>query len=248
MLSHFSIKPCLSCPSRKFGFCQNIFKIFGNELDAHLINQHSLLAKDYLFRQGGFYDGLFVLQSGWILLSRIAEDGKRQVFKSVLPGELLGFQPDHHGPAIYSAIAVKDCEVCTIPSAIQLCSSHPDLAMKLAWSSAYDILLTEMYLAKISQCNAKERIAFMVLELFRRLKLLGLCKNYTFQFPLKQEDIAEILGLTSIHVNRTLHVMKDEGLLSIRHHELTILDFWGLERLSGKDLEMLMVCETPINL
>ena len=220
----------------------------GSETNAHIIKQHSLPAKDYLFRQGEFYDGLYVLQSGWMLLTRIEDNGKRQILRSVLPGEVLGFQADHHGPAIYSAITVMDSLVCTIPSAIQLCASHPELAMRLAWISACDMLLTEMYLTKISQHSARERIAFMVLELFRRLKLLGLSNDKTIFFPLKQEDIAEMLGLTTIHVNRTLHAMKDEGLLSIHNHELIILDYEALDSLAGRDLEMFMACEHPIKL
>ena len=225
-----------------------MYKVIGSEIDTHIIKQRTLPAKDYLFRQGEFYDGIYILQSGWMLLTRIEDSGKRQILRSILPGEVLGFQADHYGPAIYSAITVMDSLVCTIPSAIQLCTSHPALAMRLAWTSACDMLLTEMYLTKISQHSARERIAFMVLELFRRLKLLGLCNDSTIFFPLKQEDIAEMLGLTTIHVNRTLHAMKNEGLLSIHHHELIILNYEALDSLAGKDLEMFMACEHPIKL
>lgn len=220
-----------------------MLRIIDNEFDAHIIKQKTLIAKEYLFRQGQFFDGLYILQSGWMLLTRDDDNGKRQVFRSILPGEVLGFQPDHHGPSIYSAITVMDSLVCTLPSAVQLCSKHPDLAMRLAWVSACDMLLTEMYLAKISQHSASERIAFMVLELFRRLKQRGLNNNYTVPFPLKQEDIADMLGLTTIHVNRTLHALKEQGLFSINHHVLTILDYEALCSLVGPELDMYVACE-----
>lgn len=79
----------------------------------------------------------------------------------------------------------------------------------------------------------------MVLELYHRLKLRGLNNGYSIPFPLKQEDIADTLGLTAIHVNRTLHALRDEGLLEIHKHELTILDYDALGSLAGSELEVL---------
>lgn len=210
MPSQCSNKPCLSCPNQKSSFCQTLFQIIGKDLDAHAIKQHTLPAKSYLFHQGEFYDDLFVLQSGWILLTRVAGDGKRQVLRSVLPGELLGFQADYHGPAVYSAIAVMDCMVCTLPSAIQLCAVHPELAMRLAWTTACDILLMEMYLAKICQYNAKERIAFMVLELFRRFKLRGLCKEF-HSIPIKTGRYRRYAGTNQYSCQPDLTCPKRRG-------------------------------------
>lgn len=89
-----------------------MLKVIGKEFDAHIIKQHKLFTKEYLFRQGEFYNGLYVLQSGWMLLTRVDDNGKRQVFGSVFPGEILGFQPDLHGSAIYSAITVMDSLIC----------------------------------------------------------------------------------------------------------------------------------------
>ena len=106
------------------------------------------------------------------------------------------------------------------------------------------MMLTEMYLTNVTHRSARERIAFMVLELYHRLRLRGLNKGYAIQFPLKQEDIADTLGLTAIHVNRTLHALKDEGLLEIHlleihKHELTILDYDALCSLVGSEFETL---------
>lgn len=80
----------------------------------------------------------------------------------------------------------------------------------------------------------------MVLELYHRLKLRDLNTGYSIPFPLKQEDIADTLGLTAIHVNRTLHAFKEEGLLAIHKHALTILDYDALCLLAGCELEILV--------
>ena len=173
------------------------------------------------------------------MLTRLSEDGKRQVFRSVLPGELLGFQQHIHGPAVYSAIALLDSVVCRVPNIERLCSLQPELALSLASAEACDMMLTEMYLTNVTHRSARERIAFMVLELYHRLRLRGLNRGYSMQFPLKQEDIADTLGLTTIHVNRTLHTLKGEGLLEIHNHKLTILDYDALCSLVGSRFEIL---------
>jgi len=213
-----------------------MFKLIEKGINKQIVRPHDLPAKHFLFHQGDFYDGFFVLQSGWMLVSRIDADGNRQVLRTVLPGETLGLQPDCHGPAIYSARALTNSVVCNLPCATELCSSHPSLAMCLVKTSTSDMLLTELYLAMINQHNAKEKIAFMILEISYRLKQRGLNKKNTFQFPLKQRDIADMLGLTVIHVNRILHDLKVEKILMIKNHDLIIYNYDQLIDLAGQDL------------
>lgn len=229
---------CLPCPNQHCCICKNLLNSSPAEFDAHAVKNLALTAKQYLYHQGDMYHELFVLQEGWVMLTRLSKDGKRQVFRSVLPGEILGFQQHLQGPAIYSAIALLDSVVCRIPNIARLCSTQPELGLCLASAAASDMMLTEMYLANITHRNARERIAFMALELYHRLRLRGLNEGYSIQFPLKQEDIADTLGLSTIHVNRTLHAFRDEGLLQIHKHELTILDYAAIYSLAGSAFEI----------
>jgi len=228
---------CYSCPNRYFRFCKSLLNGSSTELNAQAVKNLAVAAKQYLYHQGDVNQELFVLREGGVMLTRVSDDGKRQVFRSVLPGELLGFQQYFHGPAIYSAIALVDSVLCKVPNSVEHYSTQPELALSLAASEACDKMLTEMYLGNITHRNARERIAFMVLEIYHRLRLRGLNNGYTIQFPLKQEDIADTLGLTAIHVNRTLHAFKNEGVLQIHKHQLTILDYEFLYALAGSRFE-----------
>ncbi|MGZ8946855.1 MAG: Crp/Fnr family transcriptional regulator [Methylococcaceae bacterium] len=230
---------CYTCPNRHLHFCKSLLNSSSTEFDAHSVKNLAYTAKQYLYHQGDMSHELFILREGWVMLTRLSDEGKRQVFRSVLPGELLGFQQHLNGPAIHSAIALLDSVVCRVPNIVRLCFTQPELCLSLASAEACDIMLTEMYLTNVAQRSARERIAFMVLELYHRLRLRGLNKGYSIQFPLKQEDIADTLGLTSIHVNRTLHAFRDEGLLEIHKHELTILDYDALCSLVGSEFEIL---------
>jgi CRP-like cAMP-binding protein len=222
-------------------------KALPEQLDAHFLRHFTLSVKRYLYREGEINHDTYVLRKGWILLTRTLKDGKRQVFRSVLPGEFFGFQPDLQGPSICSAITLTDCVICVVPNLVKLCRLQPELALRLAWIGACDMALMEMYLASIAQRNARERIAFMALELYRRLKLRGLNRDYTIQFPLLQEDIADALGLTTVHVNRTLHSLREDKLLKIEKHELTILDYDALFYLVGSYLEPMNSCDFSNN-
>ena len=230
---------CYTCPNRYFRFCKSLLNGSSSEFDAHAVKNLVFTAKQFLYHQGDMNHELFVLREGWVMLTRISEDGKRQVFRSVLPGDILGFQQYLHSPAIYSAIALVDSVVCRVPNIVKLCSTQPEIALSLASAAACDMMLTERYLTQITHRSAREKIAFMILELYHRLRLQRLNRGYSIHFPLKQEDIADTLGLTTIHVNRTLHALKDEGLLAIHKHELTILDYAALCTLVGSEFEML---------
>jgi len=202
-----------------------------------------LLAKQYLFHQGDEpkYD-FYILQKGWILLKHLTEHGRQQVIRLVLPGDILGFQPDTQGPAIHSAIALQDSTVCCVSDLQRLCNQHPELALELAKSEACEAILSEFYMVNIAHQDARGKIVFMLLEIYQRLKSRGLIDSFTFPFPLKQEDIAETLGLTTVHVNRTLHKLRQENLLVLHKHEVTILDYDRLNALVDQEMMSLRGC------
>jgi len=127
---------CYTCPTRDCCFCKQLLNIYPAELGAHTVKYPALTAKQYLYHQGDMNHELFVLREGWIMLTRLSDGGKRQVFRSVLPGEILGFQQYLQGPAIYSAIALLDSVVCMIPNFVGLCSTQPELALSLASAEA----------------------------------------------------------------------------------------------------------------
>lgn len=248
-LKNNSVSICATCPRRRFGLCKVMVELLKHQCDSHSLQRSVLAAKQHLFRQGEPVQATYVLREGWIQLYRITEEGKRQVFPSVLPGELLGLQSADHASAIYSAVALQDSLICIIPHLASLCLSDSSLALRLAWVGGSDTLLAEMYLANIAHCNAREKIAFLALELYRRLELRGLNNGYTIPFPLNQADIADTLGLTSIHVSRSLQALREEGMLEIHQHELTILDYPAICSLVGEYLEPISNCDiAPVHI
>jgi len=233
----------VSCSREQFRIVGCLMKILDQEGCFCALSHIDLLAKQYLFHQGDeLKHDLYILQKGWLLLKHLTESGRQQVIRLVLPGDVLGFQPDTNGPAIHSAVTLQESTVCCVSGLRCLCNQHPELALELARSEAYEAILSEFYMVNIAHQDARGKIVFMLLEIYQRLKSRGLIDSFTFPFPLKHEDIAETLGLTAVHVNRTLHKLYRENLLVLRKHEVTILNYDKLTALVDQEMMSFRGC------
>ena len=85
----------------------------------------------------------------------------------------------------------------------------------------------------IGRRTAYERLAHLILELLTRLRLVGLAEELSYVLPLTQELIADVLGLSGPHVSRMLRSMREEGLVNIEDHRLTVMDLESLTQLAG---------------
>lgn len=226
---------CNHCPRKNYGVCSGVLKILKQTTHFAFPKPFSVAAKQFVYHQGETPVRSYILREGWVLLTKVSDMGKRQVIQSVLPGDMFGFMTDISKPFAYSAIALQDSVVCSIPDLFKMCSQHPDLSLKMMWEEERKKALTEHYMGHIVHHNADEKIAFMVLELYQRLKLRGLNNGYCIPFPFNQEDIADTLGLTPVHINRTLHKLQKENLLSLHKHTLSILDYKKLVKIVGMD-------------
>lgn len=238
-----SVTFCNNRPRNHYGVCSGIEKILKQDRDFHPLKSQVVPAKQYLFYQGESPVKTYILRQGWILLTQVSAQGKRQVLRSVLPGDMLGFQTDLNKPFSYSAMTLQDSIVCCVPDLLQLCGQYPELSLKLIWEEESEKNLAEHYMVNIAHRSAREKIAFMAFELYQRLKSRGLNKAYVIPFPLKQEDIADTLGMSTIHVNRTLHKLEQDNLLSLHKYELKLLDCEKLATLVGMDFIELDSCE-----
>lgn len=234
---------CNNCPRNHYGVCSGILKILAKDKTFGAPKPFSLPAKQFLYHQGKSPVKTYILREGWVLLIKTSEKGERQIIRSVLPGDILGFQTDIDKPFAYSAFAIQNSIVCSTPDLFNMCNLYPELTLKLMWEDKREKILAEQYMSNIAHRDAYEKIAFMALELYQRLKLRGLNNGYIIPFPLNQEDIADTLGLTTIHVNRTLHKLEEENVLALHKHELIILDYPKLNDLVGQELNPTDSCD-----
>ena len=203
-----------------------------------------------LIRSGQRYDGLLILIEGIAIRSRVFHDGRRQILNIAIPGDIIGFPACFFETALYSVTALSDAQVSAVPFArlLGLFEEHPRIAAAIFWSFACEAAIYAEHLIDVGRRSATERVGHFLLELLVRLQAVGLADESSYHLPLTQELIADALGLSLQHVNRTLRQLRQEGFLAIEGHRVEIRDLEGLVGLTEFDrayLSRFRIAELP---
>jgi len=179
----------------------------------------------------------YILQSGWAYCYKLLADGGRQVITFSLPGDFMGLRSillrtSDHSFATFSDSVVSPISVKRM---IAVFNEFPRLGAAILWAVSRDEAMLVEHLVGIGRRSAIERIAHFFLELGLRLQLVGMANETQFECALNQYLLADALGLTAIHVNRVLRQLREQGLITVKVHSVTINDLKGLMKLAGYD-------------
>ncbi len=176
-----------------------------------------------------------LLLSGWGCRARFLLDGRRQIVSFLLPGDVTGQVPPLPSPCAVLALSplrLLDAAPLLLAAAEQPLR-FPALSRALrAAAQAEDVLLRNQ-IVRLGQQTAYERLAGMLAEFLQRLRAAGLADGDSFAMPLTQDALGDALGLSAVHVNRTLQQMRRNGLLELRGRLVVIRDPEALRRLAG---------------
>lgn len=177
-----------------------------------------------LIREGERPHYVHLMIEGWACRYKALPDGRRQIVAFFVPGDFCDLniyvlkEADHSIGAI-TRLAVADIS----REDMDLLTTHyPRITQALWWESLVNAAIQREWTLNIGQRTAYERIAHLLVELFLRLKSVGLTNGISCDFPLTQTDIADATGLTAVHVNRTLQELRREGLIILERKHLTI--------------------------
>lgn len=165
-----------------------------------------------------------VLLDGWGCRVRLLSDGRRQIVGMLLPGEVIGFCHRPLPIAITTIIAATRVTLAELPPLRILRSDpgHSPLKDALEVSAALDEIYFVNHITRLGRHTAYERMAHFFLEMRDRLRLSGQCRGERFAMPLTQEMLGDTLGLTAVHVNRTLQQLRRDGMLDLQQGELVL--------------------------
>lgn len=189
-----------------------------------------------LFAEGEASNHLYIVLEGWLFLHRILGDGRRQILDFALPGTVLGYRPDPESPFAFSVEAVTPSEVAVIPISRMnrlLCTGTESAVILL--DAANDSLLGAFdSLTDIGRRTAREAVAHFFLRMERRIRECARPRrDGAILFPLCQEHIGDALGLTSVHVCRTISKLRKEGLVELSRGHLRIPNIGALSEEAG---------------
>lgn len=172
-----------------------------------------LQAGNTIFSEGSNSKHLYTVLSGWAFKYKTLEDGRRQVLNYMLPGDFIGLQASIFGTIGHWLEALTDVVLCVFPreKLWPLYEKHTGLAFDVTWLTAREENVLGDYLLTVGQRRAAERIAFVLLHLFQRARQLGLAPGNTLALPLTQEHLADTVGFSLVHTNKSLKRLRRTG-------------------------------------
>jgi len=207
-------------PLRRFAALAKLDSAAVTALEQAMTAQSVERARSELLSEGRPIRAPMLIVDGWAAQVRLLRDGRRQFVSFLLPGDVVGFFRHEHPVAALTVQCLTEVTTSPAPAA----NLSPSLLEAYAVSRALDEAYLFAQIVRLGRFNAMERLIDMMLELHERLTLAGRAQDWSFDFPLTQEMLGDALGLTSVHVNRTVQHARHERLLEWRARRMTILD------------------------
>jgi CRP/FNR family transcriptional regulator, anaerobic regulatory protein len=179
-------------------------------------------------------DVLYRLKGGCAYRFCELSDGNRAIVDIYLPGDIMGFDAAFYGRPIENVLTLATTIVETITSEAGLSglmTSKP-VGLYIAWLLNEQQRRTDSLRTATAALDARGRLAAMVLDFYHRLEAQGLITNSSFNLPLTQHHIGSYLGLTVVHVNRVIRCLRDDGVVNIEKHCVTLLNLKALASLA----------------
>src|SRR6204780_580236 len=191
-------------------------------------------AREDVITQGDRTGGVKLLLEGFACRYKTLEDGRRQIVAYFVPGDLCDLRVFILKRMDHSIGAIAPSRVATIApdNMLKLMHTYPALTRALWWSTLVEEAIAREWILNVEQRNALERMAHLFCELLYRFRAVGLNQGLSCTLPLTQVELAETLGLSSVHVNRTLQELRRQKLITLEAGTLTIQDLDALKEVS----------------
>ncbi len=194
-----------------------------------------LAPQETLIHEGQKDAPLYTLLKGWAFRYKTLSDGRRQILSFLLAGDLIGVQQKMGDAAAHGVETLTDAVFCVFQrdSLWELHRGSPSMGFNVTWLIAQEESLVDGNLLSVGRRSAEERIATLLILLFKRAAALHVDSTPTsVPFPLTQQHVADGLGLSLVHTNKTLRKLEKRGLHRIADGHLYLLNPKALVRLA----------------
>ena len=176
---------------------------------------------------------IFTLYSGWAFRYKTLSDGRRQILIFLLPGDFIGLQEEFAEGQTHGVEAATDATLCVFERdrLWEMFSAQPKLGYDITWLAAREEKMLDDNVVTNGRRNASERVAMLLMHLYRRAERVGMMRDGSVPFPFNQQHIADALGLSLVHTNKTLRRLQNLGLHRIEDGRLRILEPHALQTL-----------------
>ena len=222
--------PCEQCPLRAMAqfraFSPEELKFVSNFKRGELVAEPGSM----ILAEGAHSAQLFTLLSGWAFRFKTLEDGRRQILNYCLPGDLIGLQGSVIGAMEHSVEALSPAVLCVFQRdrLADLFRNYPGLSFDVTWLASREERMLDENLLSVGRRSALERAAYLVAFLYQRAAAVGLIEQRSLLIPITQQHVADTLGLSIVHTNKTLKKLSDQKLIRWHDRACEVLDVRGL--------------------
>jgi len=185
--------------------------------------------------EGNHSAHLYTVLSGWGFRYKLLRDGRRQILNYIVPGDLIGLQGSLTGEMQHSVEALSPMMLCVFErdQLFSLYRNHPGLAYDMTWLAAREEQMLDENLLSVGRRSALERAAYLIAFLHQRARAVRIYGKNRAEIPITQQHVADTLGLSIVHTNKTLRKLADRKLIKWLDRGCEVLDEAGLLGLSG---------------
>jgi CRP-like cAMP-binding protein len=194
-----------------------------------------------LIEEGDRPEFVHVVLEGFACRYKLLEDGGRQIMAWLVPGDFCDLHIAILGEMDHNIGTLSSSKIALIrPDAvIELTQTSASLSKALWWASLVDEAILREWLVGMGRRPADRQIAHLLCELLTRMQAVGRAPGNVLKMPVTQAQLADSVGLTTVHVNRTVMHLRELGLITWRDKALTIADVDGLQAFAGFDANYL---------
>ncbi len=228
---------CENCPLRR----RDIFLSMTTEevaiMQRFKVGELVVDAGATILMEGSNSPQLFTALHGMGLRYKYLQNGKRQVVNLILPGDFIGLQAGIMGQMGHSVEATTKMTLCVFDRSTiwNFFKDNPKRAFAITWLAAVEEHFLGDALATVGQRDALQSVAWALAKVFLRGEALGLVNNRQMPFPYRQQDLADALGLSLVHTNKTLAILKGRQMAHWSDGTLSVSDIHALADIAMLD-------------
>lgn len=157
---------------------------------------------------------------------KILEDGSRQITAFHVPGDFVDLHAFLLKTMDHGILAVSPCTVAFADHGdlMRVTETEPHLTRLLWLDTLVDAAMHREWIVAMGRRSKLSHLAHLICELFVRMRIVGLVDGWSFRLPLSQSEVADALGLSVVHLNKTLQRLRQEGVVRWELRAVEILD------------------------
>jgi CRP/FNR family transcriptional regulator len=227
--------PCEKCPLRDVHALREFSARELEFVSEFKSGELNVQAGTSILLQGTNSAHTYTILSGWAFRYKVLPDGRRQILNYALPSDFIGLQGSVQDEMQHSVEALTDMILCVFPreKLWALYRDYPTLAFDITWLAAREEQILDEHLLSIGRRTAMERLAYLLLVMFQRAEEVGLTKGGSIQFPFTQQHVADTLGMSLVHTNKTLKRLTATKAIRWKERRFELLDRDALAKIAG---------------